>query len=335
MEVVSNSDVRVKYEHAIMFRYSPNIISIEKLSTIDYVTVIVRSTGSTVGVLQFKMTFGGNSDVLRLNLTRAFQALGGEDVEVVVITSNNTNVNFAVSVIDGAKSLIEDFAGPYAIRTWPGFEPIFDFIVNESTTVYLKGRNSLPEVIGQLSTDNRTGFSLQSFSYDLSDRGAGPFMIYAEAMECIGDVWELNTVEYNVRPVTCNIRKPSIFLRWKDLLGRTWQWMFEIAEVSSTTNERLSYGRLPISMPGVTNEWTTSSNKTVQKRMRVVATGITADEYKVVKTLATSSVVDAFVVGADVWYRVRVTDGEFIDAKENYREFEVQIEFPTQETQLS
>lgn len=334
MGVVSNNDVKVTYEHAIMFRYSPNIISIERLSTIDYVTVIVRSMGQATGVLQFKMTFGGNSNVLRLNLTRALQALGGEDVEVVVITPNSTSVNFAVSVIDGAKSLIDDFAGPYAIRTWPGFEPIFDFIISGSTAVYLTGKGSLPQIIGQLSTNNRAGYSLRSFSYDTSIQ-TKPFTVYAEAMDCIGDVWELSTVEYNVRPVTCNIRKPSIFLRWKDLQGRTWQWMFEIAEVSHTTNERLSYGRLPISMSGVTNEWTTERNKTVQQRMRVVATGITADEYKVVKTLASSSVVDAFVVGADVWYRVRVADGEFTEAKENYREFEVQIEFPTQETQLS
>lgn len=332
--VVSNNDVKVQYEHSIMFRYSPNIISIERLSTIDYVTVIVRSMGQSTGVLQFKMTFGGNSNVLRLNLTRALQAFGGEDVEVVVITPNSSSVNFAVSVIDGAKSLIDDFAGPYAIRTWPGFEPIFDFIVSGSTAVYLKGRNSLPQIIGQLSTDNRTGYGLKSFSYDTSIQ-TKPFTVYAEAMECVGNVWELSTVEYNVRPVTCNIRKPSIFLRWKDLQGRTWQWMFEIAEVSHTTNERLSYGRLPISMPGVTNEWTTERNKTVQQRMRVVATGITAEEYKVVKTLASSSVVDAYIVGADVWYRVRVADGEFTEAKENYREFEVQIEFPTQETQLS
>lgn len=332
--VVSNSDVKVTYEHAIMFRYSPNIIKVERLSEIDYVTVIVRSMNSTVGVLQFKMTFGGNNNVLQLNLTRALQALGGEDVEVVVITPNITSVNFYVSVIDGSKSIIEDFAGPYAIRTWPGFEPIFDFIVNESTAVYLKGKNALPQVIGQLSTDNRAGLSLKSFSYDTSMQ-TKPFTVYAEAMECIGDVWELSTVEYNVRPVTCNIRKPSIFLRWKDLQGRTWQWMFEIAEITNTTNERLSYGRLPISMPGVTNEWTTESNKTVQQRMRVVATGITADEYKVVKTLASSSVVDAYVTGADVWYRVRVVNGEFIEAKENYREFEVQIEFPTQETQIA
>lgn len=334
MGVVINNDVKVTYEHAIMFRYNPNIISVERLSTIDYVTVYVRSRGQYLGVLQFKMTFGGNSNVLRLNLTRALQALGGEDVEVIVITPNNTSVNFAVSVIDGAKSLIEDFTGPYAIRTWPGFEPIFDFIVSGSTAVYLKGKNSLPQIIGQLSTDNRTGYSFQSFSYDTSIQ-TKPFTVYANAMECVGNVWELNTVEYNVRPVTCNIRKPSIFLRWKDLQGRTWQWMFEIAEVSHTTNERLSYGRLPISTPGSTNEWTTAGNKTVQQRMRVVATGITADEYKVVKTLATSSVVDAYIVGADVWYRVRVVDGEFTEAKENYREFEVQIEFPTQETQLS
>lgn len=332
--VVSNSDVKVTYEHAIMFRYSPNIITIERLSTIDYVTVFVRSMGQATGVLQFKMTFGGNSNVLRLNLTRALQALGGEDVEVVVITPNSESVNFAVSVIDGAKSLIEDFAGPYSIRTWPGFEPIFDFIISESTAVYLKGKNSLPQIIGQLSTDNRTGYSLQSFSYDTSIQ-TKPFTVYAEAMECVGNVWELSTVEYNVRPVTCNIRKPSIFLRWKDLQGRTWQWMFEIAEVSQTTNERLSYGRLPISTPGVTNEWTTERNKTVQQRMRVVATGVTAEEYKVVKTLASSSVVDAYIVGADVWYRVRVADGEFTEAKENYREFEVQIEFPTQETQMA
>lgn len=334
MATITNGQFSVAYDDRRMFAYSPNIITINKIAaTLSSVDVVVSSTNTSEAVT-FTLQFGGVGTSLNVDISRALRIFIGQDVEVSISGGGET-ATIIPYVINGARTPIENFGGAYSIRCWDTYRELtIPVLFYGETTVYAKIGGS-DVVVRELTTDNPSNMELTNVDIHSIRNGSKSFEVTVEGEMFAMGAWETSNWTFKVTP-SCT-PKNAMYVRWTDKQGLTWYWMFSVEDVSIETKELTKYGKMPdTSITDYTiNTWSESRSKTIEKRAKIAATGVTSDEYKVLKTLASATIVDAYDDEADVWYRIRVADGEYTEAKENYREFEVQIEFPTQETQMA
>lgn len=322
--IISNEKFSVEYAERVMFRWSPNIIKIKRLSgSLTSVSVTVNDLSAAESVT-FSLTFGyGNT--IEIDISRALRALGGEDIEIA-ITGGGVSSTLNVYSINGARGKIERFGWDYSIRRWGNLPLSINFLFYQSTTLLIVANNG-STTTELIETDSEYGFALAT--HDVPSE--------VKTMSVRGQVftgaWRTGYWVYNITEDCAP--KNSIYLRWTDVQGLTWYWLFEVYDTSTNVEKDVEYSRMPdVLTDGVVNEWTTERSRIINKTLKIGANDITTDEYSVVKTLFSSSIVDAYDEDAETWYRVRVADGDYIDPKSNYKEVEFTVEFATINTQL-
>lgn len=321
--VITRTKFSVEYSGSVMFRYSANIVKVRRLTNgLDSVDITVNDINAGESI-QFTLQWG-DVNTMYIDISRALQALMVPDIEVV-ISGGGESASFYVYSINGARGSIEHFGGNYSIRRWGNLPLSIDFLFYDTTELNIVANN------GSITTksfgaDGDSGFALATYKVPL-----GVKKMYAEGEKFTGS-WESDYWEYNITEDCA--RKNSIYLRWTDIQGLTWYWLFDINDVTTNTSENIKYGRMPSYQEGYINEWEDERSKIVKKTAKIGTYNITAEEYKVVKTLASSVIVDAYDEDAETWYRVRVADGDYTDPKGNYKEVEFTIEFAPINTQL-
>lgn len=312
------------YLEPVMFRWSPCLIDLWREDDAT-TSVVVRIIDQTLGKnVMYNIDFFTDVYYYSLDISGALQTMG-EDVKVVVQTSGHTGYEDIYN-INGANSIRSSFGGEYHVRLWAGYDVVLPILFQTQTTVYF-GRTGSPVSIVSLPADTASDLKLGAFA---PTRGAGRY--FANGYVRNGTYWEGGQWAFEVVS-DCAPRNP-IFLRWVDNSGLTWYWLFDQVENAVSVSENTVYGRSASWIDDYVNEWQEEQGKTVATTVKIVAHNITSDEYKVVKTLATSSIVDAYDEVAGVWYRVRVANGEFSEPKGNYKDVEYTIEFAPTQTQL-
>lgn len=331
MITLTNSQFTVEYESNIMFAYSPNIITITPLSNV-LASIVVR-VGSTTSASSISFNLrGGATRGTRIpfDVSRALRLY--DNVQITISIGDVSEV-ITPYVIQGARGKLEHYGGNYAIRQWEGYPLTVDFLYYQSTEVYMEAMGVTGQ-IGALSTDNASGFDLGQFTVPrIPSSATKAVAIMAEGEEFNNGEWETNYWNYRIAPA-CTPLKNKIYLRWIDKQGLTWYWLFGINSFTRTTKDATSYGRYPLNEGQTVNEWTTGRSLIVERSAKIYATKVTDEEYNVVKTLATSSVVDAYDEEASMWYRIRVKNGSHTDVKGNYKDVEFEIDFAPEQTQF-
>lgn len=331
MITLTNRIFTVEYESNIMFAYSPNIITITPIS--NTLARIVVSVGSTTSESSISFNLrGGAAQGVKIPFD-ASRALRLYDNVQITISIGNVSEVITPYVIQGARGKLEHYGGNYAIRQWDGYLLTVDFLYYQVTEVYMEAMGVTGR-IGELSTGNASGFELGQFRVPaIPSSATQAVIIKAEAEEFINGEWETNNWNYRITPA-CTPDKNRIYLRWVDKQGLTWYWLFVIESLTHTTKDATSYGRYPLNEGQTVNEWPTGRSLIVERSAKIYATEVTNEEYNVVKTLATSSVVDAFDEDARRWYRVRVKNGSHTEVKGHYKDVDFEIDFAPQQTQL-
>lgn len=331
MITLTNSQFTVEYESNIMFAYSPNIITITPLSNI-LASIVVR-VGSTTSASSklFNLRGGAVRGVkIPFDVSRALRLY--DNVQITISIGDVSEV-ITPYVIQGARGKLEHYGGNYAIRQWEGYPLTVDFLYYQLTEVYMEAMGVTGQ-IGELSTDNASGFELGQFNVPaIPSSATQAVIIKAEAEEFNNGDWETNTWNYRITPA-CTPERNKIYLRWVDKQGLTWYWLFGIESLTHTTKDAISYGRYPLDEGQTVNEWPTGRSLIVERSAKIYATEVTNEEYNVVKTLATSSVVDAYDEEASRWYRVRVKSGSHTEVNGHYKDVDFEIDFAPEQTQL-
>ena len=331
MITLTNSQFTVEYDSNIMFAYSPNIITITPISNV-LASIVVR-VGSTTSAssISFNLRGGAFRGVkIPFDASRALRLY--DNVQITISIGDVSEV-ITPYVIQGARGRLEHFGGNYAIRQWEGYPLTVDFLYYQLTEVYMEAMGVTGE-IGELSTDNASGFDLGKFTVPANPSSATQAVIIkAEGEEFNNGEWETNYWNYRITPA-CTPPKNRIYLRWVDKQGLTWYWLFGIESLTRTTTDATSYGRYPLDEGQTVNEWTTGRSLIVERSAKIYATDVTEEEYNVVKTLAESSVVAAYDEEASRWYRVRVKNGSHTEVKGHYKDVDFEIDFSPEQTQL-
>lgn len=331
MITLTNSQFTVEYESNIMFAYSPNIITITPISNI-LASIVVR-VGSTTSAssISFNLRGGAVRGVkIPFDASRALRLY--DNVQITISIGDVSEV-ITPYVIQGARGKLEHYGGNYAIRQWEGYPLTVDFLYYRLTEVYMEAMGVTGQ-IGELSTDNASGFELGQFTVPaIPSSATQAVIIKAEAEEFNNGDWETNYWNYRINPA-CTPPKNKIYLRWIDKQGLTWYWLFGLESLTHTTKDAISYGRYPLDEGQTVNEWPTGRSLIVERSAKIYATEVTNEEYNVVKTLATSSVVDAYDEEASRWYRIRVKNGSHTEVKGHYKDVDFEIDFAPEQTQL-
>lgn len=328
MGTISNSKFTLDYGEAIMFRWSPCILTITRTSnTLESVTITI-SDNVSVEDIAFTMQFGGVGNVLRFDISRALQSLGGSDIDVRVAGGGET-AHVSVISINGSRGMKELYGGAYSIRQWQYLPLSINFLYYRDTELeYTDGDE---ELYIQYESSSSSGFELASYTVPAYTGAKKSINVEGQLYDIIGE-WETSNWAYKITP-SCNPSKPTIYLRWTDNQGLTWYWLFEIYDSERSVENGIEYSRMPSMAGGNINEWESASSRMVKHTLKIGANDITTEEYKVVKTLATSAIVDAKSESGG-WYRVRVANGTTADAKGNYKEVEFTIELAPTKTQM-
>lgn len=333
METITNGQFSVAYDDKRMFAYSPNIITINKIAaTLSSVDVVVSSTDTSEAVT-FTLQFGGVGTSLNVDISRALRLFIGHDAEVS-ISGGGATATIIPYVINGARTPIENFGGAYSIRCWETYRELtIPVLFYGETTVYAEIGGS-DVVVRELTTDNLSNMELTNVNIRSIRNGGKSFKVFVEGEMFSTGVWETANWVYNVTPACTP--KNAMYVRWTDKQGLTWYWMFSVEDISIETKELIKYGKMPDTsiMDGAINTWSESRSKTIEKRAKIVATEVTSDEYKVLKTLASATIVDAYDDEADVWYRIRIANGSYEEVKGNYKDVEYEVEFASEQTQI-
>ncbi len=331
MITLTNSQFTVEYESNIMFAYSPNIITITPLFNI--LASIVVMVGSTTSVSSVSFNLRGGATLgtkIPFDVSRALRLY--DNVQITISIGDVSEV-ITPYVIQGARGKLEHYGGSYAIRQWEGYPLTVDFLFYQLTEVYMEAMGVTGQ-IGELSTDNASGFELGKFTVPAIPSSATIAVnIKAEGEEFNNGEWETNYWNYRITPA-CTPPKNKIYLRWVDKQGLTWYWLFGIDSVTITTKDATSYGRYPLDETQTVNEWTTGRSLIVERSAKIYATEVTEEEYNVVKTLVSSSVADAYDEESSRWYRIRVKNGSHNEVKGHYKDVDFEIDFAPERTQL-
>lgn len=325
--VKENDTLKVEYADNKMFKYSPNVIKItRKINTVKVVSITVSDLIEPNSIC-FDLYFGvgAKENELAMNLSRALQVFGNY-IEVRV--SDGTNfVEFNIYTINGARNVGETYGGEYHIRRWGNMPFAVNFLYYSSTDVYQTFKR-VTGIVASYSTDSEPAFELASFTPE----ARGDTIISAEG-EVYRYEWETADWIYHIKE-DCLKTDGTIYLRWIDIQGLTWYWLFRINEVSVKTKKDVSYGRVQGYEERPNNYWSSENSKTISKQLKIGTYDITAEEYNVVKGLLSSVLVDAYDFNTSEWYRVRVADGDYTEEKGHYRNFEIEIELPPINTQV-
>lgn len=327
MGTISNSKFTLDYGEAIMFRWSPCILTITRTSnTLESVTITI-SDNVSVEDIAFTMQFGGVGNALRFDISRALQSLGGRDIDVMVAGGGET-ARVSVISINGSRGMIEPYGGTYTIRQWANKPLSINFLYYDITRLYLKdgGRTTLTTFY----SETESGCDLAT--YDVPAHTGKVRKVTVEGQVFNSYEWETANWVFNIKEA-CTPSKPTIYLRWTDNQGLTWYWLFEIYDTERSIENDIEYSRMPSRAGDDINEWESASSRVVKRTLKIGANDITSEEYNVVKTLHTAAIVDAYGSG-DEWYRVRVANGATADAKGNYKEVEFTIELAPTKTQM-
>ena len=312
------------YLEPIMFKWSPCLIDLwreDDATTFVTVRIIDQSLGKNV---MYNIDFFEGVSSYSLDISGALQTMG-EDIRVIVQTGGHTGYANIYN-IDGANSILANYGGEYHVRMWDGYDMTLPMLYYNQVTIYL-GRRGTPVTVASYPANTQSGYKFNEFTPTL-----GPGRYYLGGIIRSGAVWEQGQWAFEV--VSDCVPKNPIYLRWTDNSGLRWYWLFEQVGTVTSVAEDLIYGRLVSWYEDDVNEWTDERSRIVSRTAKIVTHNVTSDEYKVVKTLATSSIVDAYDEGSGIWYRVRISDGEYSDPKGNYKEVEFTIEFAPTKTQL-
>lgn len=336
MAIITTTNFTVEYDSNIMFAYSPNFITItRRAGSLVNFTLAVNNLATAESVtLNYSMSYIGN--VLQIDLSRLLRLFDG-DISIDII-DGKYRATITPYVIKGAKGKLEDFGGTYHIRHWfdyvnlASYELYMNFLIASNATVYLRDFATTDVAFGNLIVNTRPGIELVRYKPMF---GAGtiperPYTIFAEGEVFTEGMWETANWFYRVTP-TCTPKRP-IYLRWVAKNGLTFYWLFSIYETTIETEDKETYARLPLNEGEVVNEWSSRRALEVRKTAKIYTTEVTNEEYKVVKTLASAPIVEAFDEGSSAWYRVRVATGSHADVKGNLKEVEFEIEFAPEHT---
>lgn len=320
--VVEGINVRVEYE-TVMFRWSPCILKLTLLTN-EYTKVDVN-----VYDLQSdtNITFSYDlKSIHEIDISRALQLMS-EDVGVNIICEGET-LTFNLFNINGSKGILEPLGGDYSLRYWDGYPLSVPLLYYDSTTVYKKMAGNIYNLYMTISSENAALYSLASVPVEYDNQST----IELKATGCKFDNGTLTASPWNYKIKRCCIPKHPLYLRWIDKTGLIWHWLFDVVQTTTNIEEDVSYNRFPSSTNTQINSWTTVNNFIVKKKLRLLTTKVTSEEYKVIGTLYTSSIIDAYYDGK--WSRVKVTTGENITPTKHYNELEFIIEEAPQKTQL-
>lgn len=312
------------YLEPIMFSWSPCILDIWREDDVS-TSATIRIIDETVGKQVFyTVDFFPDMSLYHIDISTVLQTMG--DNIRVFLSDGESGGTAVIYNINGANGFIQSFGGEYHVRIWEGFDFYYPIFFYSQTTVYY-GRVGRPVEIINLTANTSSGYLLTDF---YPDRGAGRY--FANGIIKNGAYWEEGQWAINV--VNECLPKNPILLRWIDNSGLTWYWVFSQVEASTSVAEGTVYGRQASWIDEYANEWEEERNLVVSKSIKVITRNVTPEEYKVVKTLATSSIVDAFDDAAGMWYRVRISIGDFVEQKNNYKDVEYTIELAPTKTQL-
>lgn len=328
MGTISNSKFTLDYGEAIMFRWSPCILTITRTSNVLESVTITISDNVSAEDIAFTMQFGGVGNVLRFDISRALQSLGGSDIDVMVAGGGETT-RVSVLSINGSRGIKEPYGGTYSIRQWQYLPLSITFLYYGDTELeYTDGDE---ELYTQYESSSESGYELATYTVPAYTGAKKTITVEGQVYDNTGG-WETSDWAYKITP-SCKPSRPSIYLRWLDNQGLTWYWLFEIYDVDVEVDSDVEYSRMPVAEENAINEWESASSKIVRKTIKIGANDITTEEYKVIKTLATSAIVDAKSESGG-WYRVRVANGTTAEAKGNYKEVEFTIELAPTKTQM-
>ncbi len=324
MAVSSNDYLTVEYSSMVLFRWSPNILKITRKGISTTELIIHVGDEDIAEEVVFIYSFGTTGNTIYADISRALQIFGKNIF--VYIEDDNSMMELYFCSINGTRGAFEQFGGSYSLRRWGGLPFTIDFLYYDTAVIELT--DSQGHVL-EVDVSNGYGSSYQLYRYDVP---TGIKKLQVEGTVFSYD-WETAYWSYNIKQ-GCYTFGKGLYLRWIDTQGLCWYWLFDIGEETTTTEEATSYGRMPIEENGVLNEWESERSRRVKRVVKIAATDVTEEEYKVVKTLHTSAIVDAYDWNTGEWYRVRVADGSTTTPSGNYKVVEAQIEFAPYNTQL-
>lgn len=311
------------------FAYSPNVITITRVTSVTEASVTVSDLVDTSKTVTLTQQFYSNT--LNIDISRILRAFSNE-VDVSVRDSDNT-LSFSLYVINGALPMLEDFGGTYAVRQWQSYPFTIDFLAQGDATLYAK-HNGVTGSIGIVSPPSSSQTGIYLHHYDVDVFITADKEIYTSAKGFTTGVYGNKTWSYNIT-AGCEVPdKESIYLRWVDTRGLTWYWMAQVNEATIKTSSSLTIGRMVMRTTDI-NEWPEEAQKITSRSLLVGMYNLTDDEYKVVSTLFSSVLIDAYDEPSGRWYRVRIGDGELTEIKKGHlRDIELTIELPPIQTQL-
>ncbi len=335
MITLTSDNFKVEYQYDIMFNWSYNPVKVTYLSSgsdvLDYIDLEVSKVDGTGGVT-FRRYFPKNG-VVTFDISRGLQSVAQNEVKLTVYDEPGNEVSAFIYCINGANGAIEAFgADTRQIRVWDGVETILPFYFKNNIRIFAKKADGTEQIIGasNATTNTRYGFvqvpirKINDISY-----------IYASGLGFDGAKWSTNKEWRYKLKQGCTPRGESLYMRWYDRQGLRWFWLFQVNEMKTATEAGVEYGITPnVGSKGIINEFDGEASKIIARRTSLGAYQINADEYKVLSTLYTSVLVDAYDTIAKRWYRVKVPNGEKAEPRGNYKDFEVEIEFAPGKTQL-
>lgn len=336
MAIITTRNFTVEYDSNIMFAYSPNIITVtRRAGSLADISLTVNNLATAESVtLNFLM--GNIGNVLQIDLSRLLRLFDG-DISIDISDGKNS-ATITPYVIKGAKGKLEDFGDTYHIRHWfdyvnlTSYELYINFLIASNATVYLRDFSPTDVAFGNLAPRTQSGIELVKYKPMFSNGTIPerPYTIFAEGEVFAEGAWETANWFYRVTP-TCTPKRP-IYLRWVAKNGLTFYWLFSIYETTVETEDKETYARLPLNDGEVVNEWLSRRTLEVCKTAKIYTTEVTSEEYKVVKTLSSAPIVEAFDESSVTWYRVRVATGSHADVKGNLKEVEFELEFAPEHT---
>lgn len=330
--VVSGGNLSVEYDNSVMFSYSPNFIKVTRTATSVTSFTVTVSDVKTAESVSFSFQFS-NNETINVDVSRALQVFG-DDIEIAVNSPSGQGVSFYVYNIQGSRGTIELFGGKYHIRQWQGYPLTINVLYHQVTEVFQRVDGRDTKLVDLVTTNESEHDLNTNIGVPYPILTVPQYLVYAEGQMYAGENWETDYWSYRITPSCVPSSKSVIYLRWVDVQGLVWYWLFELHEETTTTQESVVYSRLPIDDGNTINEWDSERSKTVKCSAKVGTYNVTKDEYKVLKTIASSAMVDAYDEDADRWYRVRVADGEFTTPSGNYKDFEIVVEFAPKQTQI-
>lgn len=310
------------------FAYSANVLEITRVTSVSEVNVTVSDLNTAESVTLTQQFY---SSTLNIDISRMLRAFGTE-VEVAIVDENNT-LSFSLYVINGALPALGKFGGIYSVRRWEGLPFTVDFLALGSVAPTVT--KPVTGTIETLSppTGSMTLFNL--YSYWPTGVSFAIERLSIDGKGYVNGQYSNVTWTYNIAEGCRVPDKEELYLRWVDTQGLQWYWLAQINEATIKTSSSLTIGRMVLRRAADVDEWNEESQKVTSRSLSVGIYNLTDDEYKVVRTLFSSVLVDAYDEDSGRWYRVRIGDGELTEVKKgHYRDIELTIELPPVTTQL-